>query len=379
MKRIACALAVGAATATLLTSCTTASGGGDVPPEIQNPAVEEIPEHETTAGSPMGYGMSVPEGATQLGPLVRKRSARLIATYQDQLAEARQEAAAEEAQRQAEEGLQETTPPPSPRPSEDTFGELEEPPEPDITTALLRVDGKPSKVFEAVLSDLDELMPENGIEPSRWSQFCKADKEVYTGCTVTQAGRTTEGDNIKVVVSVDPGDTKTLVAPPASDKRPIMTVTAQSTDDPAQTPEEPDSESSPTPTPTPTVAPSTQRANVDGSFPKMEAAAPAKADASLLNSSWQIRDDVTLLLSGYRPGFAIFVADRNTNADAVARSYALAFSDKGAPTQDIVEDRNEISTTYAARSSKRGLVAIATYVQSGRGNYVAVFYTPPAA
>lgn len=388
MKKIARALAFGTATATLLAGCTTASGGdGDGPAETQNPAAAEIPEHETTAGSPIGYGMSVPDGATQLGPLVRKRSARLIATYQDQLAEARQKAAQEEARKRFEEGIDETTPTPtpSPSPSQDTFDELDESPEPDITTALLRVDDKPAEVFESMLAELDELLPDNAIEPSRWSQFCEADNLVYTGCSVTQEGRTTEGDNIKVVVSVDPGNTETLVAPPASDKRPIMTVTAQNTDNPAQglqdpeDPEDPDSESSATPTPSVTPAPPTQLPEVEGTFPQMETATPAKADASLLNSSWKVRDDVTLLLSGYRPGFAIFVADRNTNADAVARSYVLAFSDKGAPTQDIVEDRNEISTTYAARSSKRGLVATATYVQSGRGNYVALFYTPPAA
>src|SRR5699024_11564194 len=44
-------------------------------------------EHESGPESPIAYGMSVPRGATQVGPLVRMRSQKLIDAYQPELDE----------------------------------------------------------------------------------------------------------------------------------------------------------------------------------------------------------------------------------------------------------------------------------------------------
>jgi hypothetical protein len=54
----------------------------------------------------------------------------------------------------------------------------------------------------------------------------------------------------------------------------------------------------------------------------------------------------------------------------------LAYSDAGEPTQDVIEDRTEISTTYTAVTGEGGPKVSATFTQAGRGNYIALFYTP---
>ena len=64
-------------------------------------------------------------------------------------------------------------------------------------------------------------------------------------------------------------------------------------------------------------------------------------------------------------------ASRVRAADDIAREFTEAF---GRPTKDVVEDLNEISTTYTA-TSKKG-TATATYVLSARGNYAMLFFTP---
>jgi len=71
----------------------------------------------------------------------------------------------------------------------------------------------------------------------------------------------------------------------------------------------------------------------------------------------------------------MLLVDRSVNADAIARSYVLDFSNRGAPNVDVLEDRNEINTTYTARTKEPGLSVSASLIQSGRGTYVALFYT----
>ncbi|MFY0407357.1 hypothetical protein [Solicola sp. PLA-1-18] len=378
LRRRAGALALTLALAGGLAACTDAGDGTPSPSEPSSESTEgAVAQHETSTESPLGYGLSVPDGATQLGPLVRKRSPRVIEAFQGQLEEARQERAAEEARKRLESGepSESATPSPSPSPSRDSFIELEDPPPADITTALLRVDGDPAEVLQELLAQLASVLPDNGIDPKNWSSYCRAENEVYTGCSLTQEGVTDDDQQLSVVISVDPGQVATGTAPPGAQNRPVMTVTLQNTADPTQIEsDDPSPSVSPSPVPTPTPAPA-----VEGAFVEPTTTAPSTAGSPLLNDQWTVRDDTTLLLSGYVPGFAIMVADRDINADAIARSYVLPFSDSGAPTQDIVEDRNEISTTYTAQTTTRGLQVSATYIQSGRGNYVALFYSPPSS
>lgn len=374
MRPVAKAVGVAAVLLGFLTGCSS------LDPNLGDTAVTTVPqsfvdEHETANGSPIGYGLSVPDGAVQLGPLVRRRSPRLIAAYSDALKAARRQKAQEQAA-SADPSASPTpaTPTPTFVPGQDSFALLDEPPAPDITTALLRVDADPGAVFESVLRQLADVLPQNRVRPGRWSRYCTTKDGVYTGCTITQDGRTADNLGLQVVVSLDPGDVRRSLAPPGSELRPVMTVTAQLTDEPpgpgASAPPSPRAGGSPSADDTMT--------QVQATWPDLSAEAAGVTGSPLLNDSWRVRPDTTLLLSGYTPGFAVLVADRDADAGDIARSYVLDFSDGGAPNIDVVEDRNEISTTYIARTRQPGLSVSATMVQSGRGDYIALFYTDAA-
>jgi hypothetical protein len=60
-------------------------------------------------------------------------------------------------------------------------------------------------------------------------------------------------------------------------------------------------------------------------------------------------------------------------ADQIASDFAATV---GTPTKDVVEDLNEVSTTYRS-VGKNGERATATYVLSARGNYAMLLYDPP--
>lgn len=350
-----------------------------------------VGQHEVLSGSPISFGLSVPGGATQLGPLVRRRSAGLVATYRELLAKAerldaikRQQAALAA----AADGKTVSTPTPTPSalPSRDSYTLLDAAPPPDLTTSMMRVDGSPDRVFQAVLEQVARSIPSLLLEPARWSQYCAATDGFYTGCTATFSGRTTDDKGVRIAVTLDPGDAATSTAPAGSDLRPVMTVTTYATDPPdtskalADTAPttQPPSEATPSVPATSNTPgpPAPQGPEVAARWPTMTTERPSAPGDPILTSRWLMRDDETLLLSGDRPAFALVVIKRTTNADAVARSYVLPFSTAGRPRQDILEDRNEISTTYTAARRPGDPVVSATYVQSGRGNYVALSYRP---
>jgi len=384
MRSIATAVAAAIMVFSTLAGCSQSGPGPGTSTGTTVP-LSVIAEHETAGDSPIGYGLSVPEGAVQLGPLVRRRSEPLIAAYQELLEEARQQLAAEQAQEDADLGVTGTTPLPTYVPGSDTFALLEDPPPPDITTALLRVDGEPGVVLEEMLRQLAVVLPDSRLRPARWQQYCEATDGFYTGCTVTQEGRTLEDVGLRVVISLDPGNVKKSLAPPAANLRPVMTVTAQLTDEPA--PDSIDDGDPPVAGPDDDADPSTgakpprtppaddQGPLVEATWPRLEAQAASTTGSRLLNDSWIVRSETTLLLSGYTPGVAMLLVDRSVNADAIARSYVLDFSNRGAPNVDVLEDRNEINTTYTARTKEPGLSVSASLIQSGRGTYVALFYT----
>jgi hypothetical protein len=83
-----------------------------------------------------------------------------------------------------------------------------------------------------------------------------------------------------------------------------------------------------------------------------------------------------VLLSGYTPAFAVLSAAKAADASAIARQYALGVNENAAV--DVVEDLNEITTTYTATAPDGG-VATASYILSARGYYAVLFYDPPAA
>src|SRR4051794_10488610 len=81
----------------VLTGCTSSKGATIDDPTATATTVKpaDVSEHESGPESPITYGFEVPRGATQLGPLVRFRSARLIAAYQPELDAAIAQKAAE--------------------------------------------------------------------------------------------------------------------------------------------------------------------------------------------------------------------------------------------------------------------------------------------
>lgn len=382
-RRIVAAAAVGFIVVSTITACDdsrTEPAAADPTKTVQTVPESEVAQHETGAESPIGYGLTIPSGATQLGPRVRRRSPELIAAYQEVLREFEKQQALEAAEEGGEQ-TPETTPTPNPFPTADTFDDLDEPPEPDVTTVLLRVDGDPAEVFQRMLSQVAEVLPGLGVEPKQWSQYCRAREGLYTGCKMAVAGRTVEGRGVRVTVTIDPGDVKTMTAPAGSEKQPVMTVTTVSTDPIDTSDAIEDDEPSPTPPSTPaspaSPSPIAPKPPVEATWPKMKKIAPSRPRAELLTDRWKIRSYTTLLLSGQKPAFAMMVTGRRTNGDAVARSYVLAYSTKGEPTRDVVEDRTEIHITYRAKTGKNGPRVTATYTQAGRGNYITLFYHPP--
>ncbi|WP_370616240.1 hypothetical protein [Mumia sp. Pv 4-285] len=395
MKRSQAAAGMAAAVMVGLSACSPLTPAD--PDRSQTPhsgLKVDVGQHETFSGTPIAFTLTVPEGTTQLGPLVRRRTPALIAAYQPVLAEAeRREAIAAAAE--AAENPDATTPTPTeplnPLPTTDTFALLSDPPEPDVTTALLRVDGDPSDVFSEVVEQVSTLVPDLGLDPDAWSQFCTAVDGIYTGCTLDVTGRTTDDAGVRVVATLDPGNLRKKQSPAGSQGRPVMTYTAVATDPPdmrpvwqaldedteapgdAETPEPPEPAKVPATT-TPVVA----VPEVDAEWPDLPVSRPVTTGGALATERWRLREDSALLLSGDKPAFASILVERGVDADAIARSYVLSYSTGGEPTQDVIEDRTEISTTYRAVTRENGPMVSATFTQAGRGNYIALFYTPPA-
>jgi hypothetical protein len=330
----------------------------------------DVTEHESGPQSPISFGLEVPEGATQLGPLVRYRSAALIEAYQPQLdaAEAEQERA--NAEGQEVDGVEPSpteTETPATRPSDDTFALIDDAPRPDVTISLLRVDGDPTMVLRRLIAQVNAVIPDADLVDDDLSQFCRAREKRITGCTVQARGLTADRRDVRITITADPGDVTTRTAYPASEKRPVMTVRAEYMGDPRSGQLEPRARTAEVPR------------DVEGKdrsgliWPSMDVSEPR--DAPLLDGRWTVPATGTLLLSGERPRFAAVSADRVREADAIAQDFASSI---GTPTKDVVEDLNEISTTYTSRG-KDGSAARATFVLSARGSYAMLFYTPPPA
>ncbi len=125
-------------------------------------------EHEAGPDSPITYGFKVPKGATQIGPLARFRSAALIAAYKPELDAAIAQREAEDKDK-ADQAEREGTPLPSevPKidtpPSDDTFKPIEDPPKPDTTISLMRIDGKPTDVVRRMLAQISAAIPASDV------------------------------------------------------------------------------------------------------------------------------------------------------------------------------------------------------------------------
>jgi hypothetical protein len=325
-----------------------------------------VEEHESGPQSPIIYGLEVPSGATQLGPLVRYRSPALIQAYQPEL-DAAEAARAEGEDEELPDGVEPTpteTTTPATRPSDDTFALIDDAPRPDVTISLLRVDGSPTQVLRRLIAQVNAVIPDADLEDDDLSTYCEAKERRIVGCTVEAEGRTADQRDIRITITADPGDVTTRTGYPASDRRPVMTVRAEYVGDPRSGQLEPRASTAEVPR------------EVEGKdrsgliWPSMDVEAPD--DTPLLDGRWTVPSSGALLLSGEKPRFAAVVAGRVREADAIAEDFAASV---GTPTKDVVEDLNEISTTYTARGEDGG-VARATFVLSARGSYAMLFYTP---
>lgn len=368
--------AVGAAACALLVLAACESGAGTDPTQpistVTTTKAPDVAEHESGPESPLTYGMQVPRGATQLGPLIRYRSARLIAAYDPELKAAIAQKAAEDKDESDEadrEGtpLPSTTPTPDTRPSDDTFELLEDPPKPDSTISLMRIDGKPSTVVRRMLAQIDAVLPDADIGMDNLADYCQATDLRITSCKLAVRGLTADERDIRITMTVDPGDLTTRTSPPSDLTRPVMTLTIEYVGEPRK------GQLSRESTDIGKIA------NVDSDtetsgliWPKMDL--DALPTTKLVNG-WTAPPTATILLSGYRPKFVEVTTRRAADADLIAEQFAVTNSANGDYVKDVVEDLNEVSTTYTA-IAKDGSIARAVYVLSARGNYTALFYYP---
>lgn len=373
MRRRAAVTTTAVALLAVITGCDQAGSGLSPDPTntSDRPAITDVSEHESGPESPIAYGLQVPRGATQVGPLVRYRSNRLIEAYQAELDAAQAQRDAEQQRRRSEAEANGTplpppTPTPTTEPSDDTFDLLENPPKPDITISLMRVDGSPTAAVRNMVAQIDTVLPDAGIIRSDLASYCDDRDRRIIGCHVDVEGTTANGRDLRIRLDVDPGDVRTRTSPPATNQNPVMKLRVEYVGDPrrGQVDRQGDGDID---VPRSVSAPDTSGLI----WPRMdEDAAPT---TSLLND-WTAPVGSRMLLSGFDPDFAVVATTKALDADRIARFFAESVAEE--PAKDVVEDLNEITTTYIARG-KNGEVALASYVLSARGYYAMLFYTPP--
>lgn len=379
MKYRSCAVALSAMALVALSACQSSSSTDNDPSPTPSvtaaPTVDEpdLSEHESGPESPIAYGLYVPAGATQLGPLFRYRSSRLITAFRPELEAALAQQAAEEAEKVAEDiadGTPSPTPTPMPttRPSPDSFKVIEDAPRPDTSISLMRIDGDPSDVVRRMIAQIDAAIPTADLVLDDLSQYCTAQERRITSCHLVVRGVAEGNREIRVTMNVNSGELATRTAPPAALTRPVMQVTAEfvgdaragqlgrdtgSLDDVAE------------------VRSEDEKSGLI--WPKMDL--DAEHSTPLVNG-WVAPPSATLLVSAFSPQFVAMTTDKAAEADQIAEQFVVANSPKGNATKDVAEDLNSVSTMYAARTAD-GSIARAVYISSARGNYVALFYTSP--
>ncbi len=376
MSRSTTVAAVTCAVLALLAGCDS-GGSGNATKTVSSSETTQPPdvsEHEAGPDSPITYGLKVPKGATQLGPLARFRSAALIAAYKPELDAALAQRDAEEKEKAAQaerDGtpLPSTVPKIDTPPSDDTFKPIEDPPKPDSTISLMRIDGKPSDVVRRMLAQISAALPNSGVITTDLSKYCTATNRRITGCRLDVRGLTTDDRDIRITMTVDPGNVTTRTSPPSSLTRPVMTLMVQYVGNPrtGQLTRESNELKD--------VPKVEAGGDVSGLiFPRMDEDAPG--DIPLVRG-WVAPKAASVILSGFTPGFVILTTERATDGDQIAQQFVIDAGVKGEFTKDVSEDLNEVSTTYAAIAAD-GATVRATNVLSARGSYTMLFSYPAA-
>lgn len=349
-----------AAIAALLAGCSA-----PVDPQLTGPPGPTAPpaaaEHESGPQSPIAFGFYVPSGATQLGPLARFRSARVIAAFEPDLRTALAAQAVTDAKRDLAanpQGTPDPTPPtapPVPQAADDTFKVLDEPPSPDITVSFMRVDKDPTNVVRHMVAQIAGVLPAAAVRPDDLASYCTVTENVVRGCRLTARGTTKDGTPIAVTMTVDLGTRRG--SPAGSAGRPVMTLQVSYVGAVRERPKE------------------SGDVKTDNNLQPL-ADPPRWAlgiAESRLSRAFALPATATLLLSGVAPAFATAVVRRGTDADRIARQFA---AQGGAhPAKDVVEELNEIRTDYTSVSGD-GTRYFGSFVLSARGNYVILLAIP---
>jgi hypothetical protein len=335
------------------------------------PAVDT---QESGPASPIAYGIRVPDGAVQLGPLVRIRSTELLNAYSPELeaALAEQSVASERTPEPSAtptptpEESEPTPTPTSPIPKVDTFNALEEVPRPDVTISLMRVAGKPTVVVQRMLAEIAALLPDQEIVTNNLSQYCTAESGRITGCELAVSGTTPRGRLVDIHLTVDPGDFTTRTANPGSREDPVMVLAISYVGDPREGQSDREVED----------LGSIKEPAADTSgliWPKMDLSAPGTE--SLLGS-WLGGDEGTLLLSGDQPvRFASVVTPKPTGAVEMATEFMKKYGPKAHITTDDIVQLNE-STMVTRGLRKDGSTLMTVTTIAARGNFITAFVVP---
>jgi hypothetical protein len=229
----------------------------------------------------------------------------------------------------------------------------------------MRVTGEPTDVVRAMLAQIDVILPKAGIVRSDISKYCKATNRRVTSCHLRVTGTTRNGRKLTVTMTVDPGDIETRTSAPASNRNPVMYLRVAYVGDPraGQANRRHDSDVN--------VPVGVRRPDTSGLiWPGMDL--DAKPSSRLLNG-WRRPLGSEILLSAFKPAFVVVSTAKALDASSIAEKFATSVQDE--PKVDVVEDLNEITTTYTAvgPNGERGL---ASYVLSARGNYAVLFWIP---
>lgn len=364
MRRLTAAVA-----ATLLMTLAGCTSTSTIPGADRATTPPEIDAHETGPASPIAYGLSVPAGASQLGPLVRYRSERLIDAYKPELEAVQAEKALEE---QEELGTEPTTAPTteptiSTRPELDAFDDLDDPPRPDTFVSLMRIDGDPTLVVRRLLAELDVLLPEAGIVTDDLSAYCKARDRRVTGCSLDVTSTTPGARELRVQLDVDPGRVDTRTGNLASLEHPVMTLRVAYVGDPRKGQENRAGEDLDDPE---DIESTTEKTG--WIWPKMDEDAPPGSPAV---DGYTPPSSATVLISGRRPQFATMTTLRASIATEITEAFTGTRVAEGALKRDVISDLNEvIVTTWGP--GRNGTIVRTVHTLSARGNYLSLFVTP---
>ncbi|HPU12613.1 MAG TPA: hypothetical protein PLQ19_02330 [Aeromicrobium sp.] len=348
---------------------------GACTPNKQSPSPDSttdpapINAHEAGPASPIGFGVSVPEGAVQLGPLVRFRSPELVAAYLPELQAVQAELAAEELKKSADTPStatpsSPTTPTPSNRPERDTFADLESMPRPDTFVSVMRIDKSPTKTVRKMLAQIAVLLPGSEIVTDDLSKYCQAENRRVVNCALNVTGKSPSGRDLNVQLNVDPGDVRTRTGSTGSLESPVMTVAIAYVGDPR----EGQKDRTPERLENPVDIDSTAEAT-GWIWPKMDEDAPATEPVI---DGYTPPSSSTVLLSANRPEFATMTTLRATIASEIATSFIGDRVPSANISRDVVADLNEvISTSWG--TDRRGRQIRTVHTLSARGNYLTLF------